>query len=289
MPERPVGFDAYTPAEIAVRLEEAGTRKTHIDLASKLALSVLGGAFIALGACFASIVWTDSSLGWGLTRTLGGVAFSLGLILVVVGGAELFTGNVLLVVAWASRKVTTRALLRDWALVYCGNFAGAVATAYGIYLSHQWSFAGGKAGAVALDVAAAKLGLGFVAAMVLGAFCNALVCLAVWLCLGARTLADRVLAIVPPITAFVAMAFEHSVANMYFVPLGLFLAGDPAALTATGRTAMNLSTFTWSQFLLHNLLPVTLGNLIGGGLMVGAIYWFIYQRPRPAGPPDAAH
>lgn len=280
MPDRPAGLDAYTPAEIAARIEESGVRKTHLDLASKLALSVLGGAFIALGACFASIVWTDSGLGWGLARVAGGAAFSLGLILVVIAGAELFTGNVLLVVAWASRKLTTRALLRDWLIVYVGNFAGALATAYGIYLSHQWSFAGGRVGAVAIDIAAVKLSHGFVAAFVLGAFCNTLVCLAVWLCLGARSITDRVLAIVPPITAFVAMAFEHSVANMYFIPLGLFLSGDPEVLAATGRAGADLSHLTWANFLRANLLPVTLGNIVGGGLMVGAFYWFIFLRPR---------
>lgn len=281
MPPRPVGgLDAYTPAEIAARIEESGIRKTHLDLTSKLALSVLGGAFIALGACFASLVWTDSGLGYSMTRLMGGVAFSLGLILVVGAGAELFTGNVLLIVAWASRKVSTRTLLRDWLIVYAGNFAGALATAYGIYLSRHWAFADGRPGAVALDVAVAKLSHPFLAAFVLGAFCNALVCLAVWLCLGARSLTDRILAIVPPIAAFVALGFEHSVANMYFIPLGLFLRGDPAALAATGRTGADLSDLTWSGFLSANLLPVTLGNIVGGGLMVGAFYWFIYLRAR---------
>lgn len=283
MSARPAtGLDAYTPAEIAARIEESGIRKTHLDLASKLALSVLGGAFIALGACFASLMWTDSGLGYSMTRLMGGVAFSLGLILIVGAGAELFTGNVLLVVAWASRKVTTRALLRDWLVVYAGNFAGAVATAYGIYLSRQWAFAGGRPGAVALDVAAAKLSHPFLSAFVLGAFCNALVCLAVWLCLGARSLTDRILAIVPPIAAFVALGFEHSVANMYFIPLGLFLRGDPAALAVIGRTDADLSALTWSGFLSANLLPVTLGNIVGGGLMVGVLYWFIYLRAHRA-------
>ena len=284
MAERPDGPDAYSPAEIAARSEEAGVRKAHVDLASKMALSVLGGAFIAVGAAFATVVWTDPGLGYGAARLLGGVAFSLGLILVVVGGAELFTGNVLLVVAWASRRVTTGAVLRDWAVVYAGNFVGALATAAGVYLSRQWAFGDGRVGAVALDLAAAKVGHGFLAAVVLGAFCNALVCLAVWLCLGARTLTDRVLAIVPPIAAFVALGFEHSVANMYFIPLGLLLAGDPEALAAIGRAGADLGTLTWTGFLLRNLLPVTLGNLLGGGLMVGGIYWFIYLRPRAAGP-----
>jgi formate transporter len=284
MQERPVGLDAYTPAEIAARIEETGIRKTRIDLASKLALSVLGGAFIAIGACFASIVWTDSGLGWGMARLLGGVVFSVGLILVVAAGAELFTGNVLLVVAWASGKVSSRTVLRDWLLVYLGNFVGALATAYLIYLSRQWGFAGGRAGAVAIDIATAKLSHGFVAAVVLGALCNALVCLAVWLCLGARSISDRVLAIVPPIAAFVAMGFEHSVANMYFVPLGLFLAADPDALAVSGRAAADLSALGWGNFLRTNLLPVTLGNIIGGGVMVGAFYWFIYLRPRGGAP-----
>lgn len=284
MREPPAGSDAYTPAEIAARSEEAGVRKAHLDLASKAALSVLGGAFIAIGAAFATVVWTEPGVGYGVARLLGGAAFSLGLILVVVAGAELFTGNVLLVVAWASRRVTFRALLRDWVVVYAGNFVGALATAAGVYLSRQWAFGGGRVGAVALDLAVAKLQHGFVAAVALGAFCNALVCLAVWLCLGARTLSDRVLAIVPPITAFVALGFEHSVANMYFVPLGLLLAGDPEALAAIGRSGADLGGLTWSGFLLRNLLPVTLGNIIGGGLMVGAFYWFIFLRPRGAPP-----
>ena len=271
-------LDARPPAEIAARMAESGVRKAQLDAPSKLALAVLGGAFIALGACFASIVWTDPGVGYGVARLLGGLVFSLGLILVVLAGAELFTGNVLLIVAWAARRVSTAAVARDWVLVYAGNFVGALATALGIYWARQWAFAGGSAGAVALDIAAAKLSHGFFAAFVLGAFCNALVCLAVWLCVGARTTTDRVLAIVPPITAFVAMGFEHSVANMYFIPLGLLLAGDAEVLAATGRAAMDLSAFTWSGFLWRNLLPVTLGNIVGGGLMVGAVYWFIYLR-----------
>ncbi|MDP1579698.1 MAG: formate/nitrite family transporter [Candidatus Didemnitutus sp.] len=285
MAEQSLSNEARAPAEIARRIEAAGSRKTQGDLASVFALSILGGAFIALGACFATIVWTHSGLGFGMARLMGGLVFSLGLILVVVAGAELFTGNVLLVVAWASRKVTLSALLRNWSIVFLGNFLGAVATAIGIYLTRQWSFVGGGVGAAAIDLAAAKVSHGFVAAFFLGAFCNALVCLAVWLCLGARSLTDQILAIVPPITAFVAMGFEHSIANMYFIPIGLLLAGDAEALALAGRSAADLGHLTWLSFAWKNLLPVTLGNIVGGGVMVGAFYWFIYLRPRHSDAP----
>lgn len=276
-------LDARPPPEIAARMADTGVGKAQMAFAPKFALSVLGGAFIAIGACFANLVLTDPGVGFGLARLLAGIVFSLGLILVVLAGAELFTGNVLLTIAWASRRISTALLLRDWTIVYFGNLVGALATAGGIYLARQWTFGGGRVGATALDLATAKLEHGFVAAFFLGAFCNALVCLAVWLCVGARSTADRVLAIVPPIAAFVAMGFEHSVANMYFIPLGLLLGADAEALELTGRAAADLSALTWASFLWRNLLPVTLGNILGGGLMVGAVYWFIYLRGPAAG------
>lgn len=283
MDENATVLDARPPAEIASRTAEGGVRKARMAFAPKFALSVLGGAFIAIGACFATVVLTDTGTGYGVARLLAGLVFSLGLILVVLAGAELFTGNVLLIVAWASRRISAGLVLRDWAIVYAGNLVGALATAGGIYLARQWTFGGGRVGAVALDIAVGKLQHGFLAAVVLGAFCNALVCLAVWLCVGARSTADRVLAIVPPITAFVAMGFEHSVANMYFIPVGLLLAADPEALALVGRAGADLSGLTWDGFLWRNLLPVTLGNILGGGLMVGAVYWFIYLRGPAAG------
>jgi formate/nitrite transporter len=196
---------------------------------------------------------------------LAGFAFCLGLILVVVAGAELFTGNALIVMAWAERRVTSAALLRNWAIAYVGNFVGASATAVGVYLSGVHTLGGGKVAATALAIATTKTSLGFGEAFVRGVFCNALVCLAVWLGFSARTTTDKILCIIFPITTFVAAGFEHSIANMYFIPLGLLLQGTGEAIT-------------WTSFLLGNLLPVTLGNVVGGAVMVGFVYWFIYLR-----------
>jgi formate/nitrite transporter len=206
--------------------------------------------------------------------------FSLGLVLVVVGGAELFTGTNLIVMAWAGR-VPTSALLRNWLIVFVGNFVGATATAGLVYLGGTHHGGGGAFGATALAIAHAKLQLGFSRAVALGVLCNTLVCLAVWLTLSARTTTDRVLAIVPPISAFVAAGFEHSIANMYFIPLGLLIAGlDPAFAAAADVPGLSIHALTWGAFLARNLLPVTIGNVIGGAVLVGLVYWFVYLRPR---------
>jgi formate transporter FocA len=286
-----VALDALLPAEMAARAAEIGVKKAHMPALSMFALAVLAGAFIALGAVFSTTVVAGAGdhLSYGVARLLAGVAFSLGLILVVVGGAELFTGNNLIVMAWASGRVSTRLLLQNWAIVYAGNFAGALATAALVYASGQFTFGQGAVGAAALATANAKLGLDFVQAIALGILCNALVCLAVWLTYSARTTTDRILAIVPPIAAFVAAGFEHSIANMYFVPVALLVkAGAPASFwAAIGKSAADYPGLTWERFLLNNLLPVTLGNIIGGALMVGVVYWFVYLR-RPAGQPHAA-
>jgi formate/nitrite transporter len=271
-------FDAYAPGEMASRVETVGVKKANTDTPTMFALALLAGAFIALGANFATVVWTDNGLSWGLSRLAGAVAFSLGLILVIVGGAELFTGNNLIIMAWASRKVRTRSLLWNWVVVYVGNFIGAVATAVGIYLSNQWMLDNYAVGATALTIASSKTSLEFFPALMLGIFCNALVCLAVWLCFSARTTTDKILAIIPPIAAFVAGGFEHSVANMYFIPLGLLLRGEATVLAAAGKTAEQLSHLSWPGFVLNNLVPVTLGNMIGGAIMVAAAYWFVYLR-----------
>jgi formate/nitrite transporter len=262
---------------MARKAEEVGCAKVGMSSANTFALAVLAGAFIALGAIFATTVTAGgSSLPYGVSRLLGGLAFSLGLILVVVAGAELFTGNNLIVMAWAGRKVSTARLLRNWVIVYAGNFAGAIATAGILFVGKQYTFGKGAVGEQALSIAAAKTDLGFVQAIALGAFCNALVCLAIWLTYSARTVADKILAIVPPIAAFVAAGFEHSVANMFFIPMGLLVKSD-SAFTAQHPVA-GLAHLTWGRFFAANLLPVTIGNVIGGAVMVGAIYWFIYLR-----------
>jgi formate/nitrite transporter len=221
-------------------------------------------------------------------RLLSGLVFSLGLILVVVGGAELFTGNNLIVMAWASRKVTTRDLLHNWTLVFIGNFVGAFATAVLMFLTTQYTFGGGAVGLAALSTASAKTSHAFVPAVALGIMCNALVCLSSWMCYSARTTVDRVFTIIFPISAFVAAGFEHSIANIYFIPIGLFIkAGAPDSFWASiGKTAADFPTLTWESFLVGNLLPVTIGNIIGGSIMVAAVYWFVYLRKKTAQAPQ---
>jgi len=280
----PVRIDDLLPQEIARRAEEVGARKCRLPFWPLLTLAILAGAFIALGAIFSTTVsaGTAGVLPFGLIRVLSGLAFCLGLVLVVVGGAELFTGNALISMAWASGTVSTPQVLRNWSIVYTGNLIGAVATAIFLYLSRQYTFGGGAVGLAALELARAKTSLGFVQAVVLGILCNALVCLAVWLCLGARSTTDKILAIVFPISAFVAAGFEHSIANMYFISVGLFIKTDSAFLATIGKSVADYASLTWGNFLLVNLVPVTLGNVIGGVELVGLTYWFIYLRPESA-------
>lgn len=274
-----IKFDAYSPKEIAARIETLGVGKANLNLLTKFTLSVLAGVFIAFGAIFFTLVVHDSKLSFGLTQLIGGLSFCLGLILVVVAGAELFTGNNLLVMAYVSKKITLRQLLRNWVIVYFGNFVGAVSMALWIYVTRQWTANSNLVGAKALLIANAKVGLPFLVAFSRGILCNALVCLAVWLCMSGRSTTDKILSILFPITAFVALGFEHSVANMYFIPIGLLLKNNPAVLEAaasmTGKVN-DFSSLTAQSLLVKNLLPVTLGNIIGGGLLVGLVYWFVY-------------
>jgi len=276
-------IDALLPREIALKAEAIGVQKTRLDFLSLVALAVLAGAFIGLGAMFATTVLAgaDGVLPFGVSRLLSGVVFCLGLILVVVGGAELFTGNNLMVMAWAAGKVSPREMLRAWAIVYVGNFIGAVGTAGIVFLSGQYLSGKGSVAGVALTIATNKVSLSFEHGLFLGILCNVLVCLAVWLAYGARTAADKIMAIVFPVSAFVVAGFEHSVANMYFIPLGLFIkAWAPAAMwTQIGATSVNYAALTWAG-LVDNLIPVTLGNIIGGGGLVGLVYWFVYLRKR---------
>jgi formate transporter len=285
-PFTPTGLDALPPAQVARKAETVGLTKAGMPTFDVFVLSVLAGAFIALGAIFATTVAAGGAeLPYGVVRLLAGLAFTLGLILVVVAGAELFTGNNLIVMAWASRRVATVALLGNWVVVWIGNFVGAFATALIVYVSEQYTFGGGAVGQTALGIAATKTSLGFVQAIALGILCNALVCLAVWLTFGAHTTTDKILAIIPPIAAFVAAGFEHSVANMYFISIGLLVKSDDDFVAGLDPdTVPDLSDLTWASFFRDNLLPVTIGNVIGGGLMVGAVYWLVYLRPKRAEP-----
>ena len=274
-------IDAYTPAQMASRVEKAGIAKGNLDFISMLILSVMAGAFIAFGAVLYTYVIHDSSLSLGLTKLLGGLVFCLGLILVIVAGAELFTGNNLIVMAYVSRKITLKKLLCNWTIVFLGNLVGSLAVVFLLSQTGQWTASGAAVGVKALMIANAKVNLTFVQALSRGILCNILVCLAVWLCFSGRSVTDKVLAIIFPITAFVALGFEHSVANMYFIPVGLLLKQNPQVLSAAEKIlgqAPDLSRRTMYGFLVRNLLPVTLGNIIGGSFLVSVIYWFVYLR-----------
>jgi formate/nitrite transporter len=217
---------------------------------------------------------------YGFNRLLVGLVFCLGLILVVVGGAELFTGNNLIVMAWASGKVRGRALLHNWVIVYTGNFVGSIGTVILMFFTKQYIFGANSVGIAALKIGVAKVEYSFLQAVALGILCNALVCLAVWLTFSARSTIDKIAAIVFPITAFVAAGFEHSIANMYFIPYALFIKYfDPAYISAVGDKVANLDKLTWQAFLVNNLIPVTIGNIIGGAVLVAAVYWTIFLRP----------
>ena len=279
-----ISIDALMPPQMADRAEAIGIKKANTDFWTMFALAVLAGAFIGAGAMFATVVTADAAgkLSFGVTKLLGGIVFAVGLILVVVAGAELFTGNNLIVMAWANRKVSTAKLLRNWAIVYTGNLVGSVATAVLIFLGRQYTFGSGAVGLQALNTAASKTHLDFLQALALGVICNALVCMAVWLCYSARSTTDKILSIIFPISAFVAGGFEHSIANMYFIPMGMLIKAfaTPDFWDKIGKTAADYTSLTWSNFFLANLLPVTIGNIIGGAGLVGLVYWFAFLRLR---------
>ncbi|WP_245987038.1 formate/nitrite transporter family protein [Azospirillum thermophilum] len=268
------------PDAIAQAAEELGVRKASYDTATLFVLAILAGAFIALGGMIATVVMSgaEGMMPFGVTKLLGGLVFSLGLVLVIVGGAQLFTGDALMVMAWASGRLTARQMMRVWTLVWIGNFVGALGTALLVFLSGQYGFGHGAVGAQAMYIATAKSGLPTGQAFFLGILCNVLVCLAVWLALGARSVTDKILAITLPVSAFVAAGFEHCVANMYFIPLGLLIErGAPDAFWAD--IGHRFPPIDVAHYLV-NLAAVTAGNWIGGALLVGAVYWFIYRRPR---------
>lgn len=273
-----VTIDAFTPPEIAEHMENIGVKKANLDFWSMITLAILAGSFIGFGAELFTLTVTHSGLGYGLNKLVGGFVFSLGLILVVVAGAELFTGNNMIIMAWVSRKLTLGQVMRNWTIVYFGNLLGSLGLVLLMYLSRQWTFADFHIGATALNIANAKVNLSFTEGIVRGILCNILVCLAIWLCASGRSVIDKILAIIFPITAFVASGFEHSIANMYFIPMGILLRGEPNVLAAAGLTAGDLVNLNLHGFVL-SLVSVTTGNIFGGGFMVAVVYWFIYRRP----------
>jgi len=264
------GLDAFTPREIARKVETIGVGKARLPLLTMWLLAVLAGAFIGLGALFFALVRSDPTLGFALTQVIGGIVFSLGLILVVVAGAELFTGNNLLAMAWAAGKIRSTEVLRNWSVVALGNFVGAIGLAVLVLWSEHPSMNGGAIGEEYMRIAVAKVELSFGTAFFRGVLCNVLVCMAVWMAIGGRSVVDKAVAIVFPISAFVAAGFEHSVANMYFIPLAMLLQGS-------GAVASTWPEITVMDFV-GNLVPVVLGNLVGGSVLVGLVYWVVYIR-----------
>ncbi len=273
--------DAHSPAAMAQKAEAVGVTKGKLNTLSTILLGILAGVFIGLGAMLCTLVTTEAGLGFGPTKLLGGLVFCLGLILVVVAGAELFTGNCLIVMSWMSGRTPLTHLLRNWGLVYVANLIGALSLAGLMFYTNQWAFHGYGVGANALAIANAKVNLSFSEALTRGILCNALVCLAIWLCFSARTVVDKILAIIFPITAFVAAGFEHSIANMYFIPMGILLTSQPAILGVAGVASEGMANLTWAGFV-GNLVPVTIGNIIGGSILIGVVYWLAYLRSERA-------
>ncbi len=267
---------AHVPAEMAKLAEASAIRKANRDFISAFFLAVQAGSFIAFGAALFTSVIHDSALGVGLTKLIGGMTFSLGLVLVIIAGADLFTGDTLMVMGCLSGKIKVRQMLRGWVFVFLGNLAGSLVIVALVYFSGHWLGNSGAVGAKALAIANAKVNLTFVQAVASGMLCNILVCLAIWLCYSSRSVTDKILSIIFPITAFVAMGFEHSIANMYFIPAGLVLKHNPEIVGLLNGA--DLSNLTTSGFLLNNLLPVTIGNMVGGAIFVGTIYWILYLR-----------
>lgn len=272
VPQPPIfNLNAYSPAEIKEAVEKIGIRKTRLPFQASFMLAIVAGGSIGFGALYYTVVASDAGLSFAVTRVLGGLVFSLGLTLVVIGGAELFTGNNLIVMAWASGNVSTREMLRNWVIVYVGNLVGALGLVVLVFFSHYFEMNGGRIGLSILNMAVAKIQPDAVTLFFKGILCNVLVCAAVWLAYAGRSVTDKILAIILPISAFVAAGFEHCVANMYFLPLAWLL-------TQTGNVPADFDTSLITiSGIIHNLVPVTLGNIVGGAGLVGATYWAIYR------------
>lgn len=272
------GFsDSYSPADVADRLQTIGVTKARMPTSKILLLAILAGAFISLGAMYYTVVMTEPGTAWGASRMLGGIAFSLGFILVVIAGAELFTGNNLIVMAWANGLITTKEILRNWVLVYIANTVGALLTLLLLYLSGFLDSHHHQVGVTAIKIALHKVDHSFIEGFFLGLFCNALVCLASWMTYAARSVTDKIMSILMPISAFVAMGFEHCIANMFMIPLGIVAALDPEIRALSSFSEEQFALLNMSGFV-NNIIPVTLGNIVGGAGLVAFVYYFIYLR-----------
>jgi formate transporter len=271
-PQPPIfNLQAYSPAEIKDAVEKVGVKKANFPFLTSFMLAIVAGAGVGFGALYYTIVASDPTFSFATVRVVGGLVFTLGLALVLVGGAELFTGNNLIVMAWASGKVSTTTMLRNWTIVWFGNLLGALGLIVLVFFSHHLDMNDGRIGTSVLTTAAGKIRPDMVTLFFKGILCNVLVCAAVWLAYAGRSVTDKLVAVILPVSAFIAAGFEHCVANMYFLPLAWLM-------VQTGHTPENFdaSMITLSG-IVHNLVPVTLGNIVGGSGFVGAFYWIIYR------------
>ncbi|SCZ78433.1 formate/nitrite transporter family protein [Acidaminobacter hydrogenoformans] len=278
-----------TPAEIAEATVETAKKKAALSPSSQLLLGVLAGAFIAFaaqGSNMAAFNLFSDPATYGMGKALAGAIFGTGLMLVILAGGELFTGNTLMVAAVMQKKVTVGDMLRNWARVYAGNFVGAMLVTFMIVYSGQLNSSNALLAGQTIKIAAYKVNLPFHSALFLGVMCNWLVTLAVWLSYGAKDMTGKILAIFFPIWLFITSGFEHSIANMYYVPAGILAKANPVWAEASHLSAEVLNTLTWKNFLIGNLLPVTLGNIIGGVVCVGGAYWFVYLRDKKTAKSD---
>jgi formate transporter len=274
-------FNALLPSDMARKAVSVGVKKAGTDPLSAVALAMTAGAFIGIAFIFYTVVTTgNASMGWGAQKLMGGLVFSLGLMLIVVNGGDLFTSTVLTVVAKADKKISWSDLSHNWAIVYVGNFAGAIGLVLLMQMAKHYEFGKGAVGLNYLSIAQAKLQYDFSQAVALGILCNILVCLGVWMTFSARSVTDKLVAVILPVAMFVASGFEHCVANMFQIPMAIMTKSNasPEFWQAIGKQPADFADLTWTAFFYNNLLPVTLGNIIGGGLLVGLVFWFIYLR-----------
>jgi len=275
-----------SPQEISSNSLQTWRTKTSLSLGGMVSLGILAGAYIALGAVGATMVTHDIAA-VGLARLLTGAVFAVGLMMVIIAGGELFTGNILITIGVLEGSVRVRSMLRNWLVVYFANFAGSLLVAYLMYASGLWSYNNNQVGAAVLKVAAAKTGLTFGMALARGILCNWLVCVAVWMAFAGKDVVSKIFGIFFPIMLFVSSNFEHSIANMYYIPAGILAKNMPAVVEAS-HLGTKLDSLNWHNFLFANLLPVTMGNIVGAGLFVAFFYWFAYLRDRAPQPIPAA-
>lgn len=278
------GLNFFAPSQIAEKVRDACYKKCHTPTKKLFILAILAGAFIGFGTELFIMVYHDvgAKMSVGFAKFLGGSVFSVGLMLVVIAGSELFTGDNLIVIAALEKKIRWSELFKTWGVVYAGNFIGSMIIVLMMFFSGLWATNGSAVGATAVNIANAKVHLTFLQALMRGIGCNWLVCLAVWMATSAKDIVGKIFAIYFPIMAFVASGFEHSVANMTFIPYGILLKNIPSVITATGKSASTFASLNWGTFVVKNLIPVTLGNIIGGAFFVGVIYWYIYLKKEPS-------